>query len=167
MTTKKATTERLQPRNDREQRLVDETLRDAEDIREARRASDARAVSISPHYTAEQKAAILNTPTTAPDPTQPYRSPEDFGAYLARVVTHEQTPRTLQSALLSIIVNIISNNSSYSWTDDEESLTFLLPRYLFHMNERYAEGIIHAIGELIDDQLPRSVNDEIRKGGAR
>lgn len=47
---------RLQPRNDREQRLVDETLRDAEEIRAARRASDVRAMLISPHYTPEQKA---------------------------------------------------------------------------------------------------------------
>lgn len=47
--------DRLQPRNGREQRLVDETLRDAEQIRTARRACNARAMQISPRYTPEQK----------------------------------------------------------------------------------------------------------------
>lgn len=47
--------DRLQPRNDREQRLVDETLRDAEEIRAARRKCDVRAMLISPNYTPEQK----------------------------------------------------------------------------------------------------------------
>lgn len=48
--------DRLQPRNAREQRLVDETLRDADEIRAARAVSYLRAVTISPHYTPRQKA---------------------------------------------------------------------------------------------------------------
>ena len=47
---------RLQPRDDREQQLVDETLEHAEEIRAARTASDVRGTSTSPHATAEQKA---------------------------------------------------------------------------------------------------------------
>ena len=49
--------EPLQPRNDREQRLVDETLRDAPEILKARRAATLRVVLISPHYTEQAKRA--------------------------------------------------------------------------------------------------------------
>ena len=49
--------EPLQPRNAREQRLVDETLRDAAEILKARRASTLRMVLISPHYTQQAKRA--------------------------------------------------------------------------------------------------------------
>jgi hypothetical protein len=53
-------TEWLQPRNDREQRLVDETLERADEMRLARAMSAARGVSISPHTTNEQKEGAAN-----------------------------------------------------------------------------------------------------------
>lgn len=49
--------ERLRPRNEREQRLVDETLEHAEEIRLARAQTDARAASVSPHLSDEEKEA--------------------------------------------------------------------------------------------------------------
>jgi hypothetical protein len=92
----------------------------------------------------------------------------NFTNWLARAVTHPDTPESVRDALSSIIVNTISNESGYSWVDDAEGLAFLLPRYLFHMNEQYAKGIMHAVGELIDSGLPPNVRAAIggKFGGA-
>jgi hypothetical protein len=58
---------------------------------------------------------------------------ENFGDYLARVIMHPQTPATLKSALQAVVVNIMSNETGYSWADDEAGLSFLVPLFLSHM----------------------------------
>ena len=85
----------------------------------------------------------------------------DFGDYLARVIMHPQTPAALKSALQAVIVNIMSNESGYDWSDDEAGLRFLVPRFLSHMADDYATGIIHAMGELIADSLPGELKREL------
>ena len=91
----------------------------------------------------------------------PARGLVRFGAHVARVVAHPKTPPALKSALQAIIVNVVSNESGYEWADDEEGLRFLVPRYLYQMNEAYATGLIHALSELIADSLPAGLKQEI------
>ncbi len=90
----------------------------------------------------------------------------DCGDYLARVIMHPQTPATLKSALQAVVVNIMSNESGYSWADDEAGLRFLVPRFLEHMDDDYATGIIHATNEICADSLPGELKRELMEGGA-
>ncbi len=90
----------------------------------------------------------------------------DFGDYLARVIMHPRTPATLKSALQAVVVNIMSNETSYSWADDEAGLRFLVPRFLSHMDDDYATGIVHSTQEFIADSLPEALKHELREGGA-
>ena len=85
----------------------------------------------------------------------------NFADYLARVVTHPQTPPTLKSALQAVVVNTMSNNSDYQWADDAEGLRFIVPRTLRQMDEGYASGIIHSTREFIADSLPEKLKGEI------
>jgi hypothetical protein len=87
----------------------------------------------------------------------------EAGRKLAHITMHPKTPKAIKSALQSLIVNIISNESGYEWIADEEALTFLLPRYLNHMDEEYARGIIHAAFEMADDACPKEVEQDARR----
>jgi len=91
---------------------------------------------------------------------------KDFADYLARVVTHPQTPSALKSALQAVIVNTMSNNTGYDWLKDEAGLRFLLPRFLFHMDEEFAGGIQHTICGFINDALLEALRQELREGSA-
>ena len=91
----------------------------------------------------------------------------DFGDYLARVIMHPQTPAALKSALQAVIVNIMSNETSYSWADDEAGLRFLVPRFLSHMADDYATAVVHTTNEMIADSLSGELRRELMKGGAR
>ncbi len=88
----------------------------------------------------------------------------DFADYLARIVMHPKTPAALKSALQAVIVNAMSNESGYNWSDDEEGLRFLVPRFLEQMNEEYAFGILHTLYGIINDTLPEALRREIRGG---
>lgn len=87
----------------------------------------------------------------------------EAGRELAYITMHPQTPQAVKSALQSLIVNIISNSSNYAWCNDEEALAFLLPRYLNHMNEDYARGLIHAAQEIAYDICPKEVERDARR----
>lgn len=87
-----------------------------------------------------------------------------FGQELSRTVAHPKTPRVVKSALEAVIVNTISNETSYQWIHDEEALAFLIPRFLLGMEEGYALGLIHALDAITRDVLPHEVREEIRKG---
>jgi hypothetical protein len=87
----------------------------------------------------------------------------EAGCELAHITMHPKTPQAIRSALQSLIVNIISNESGYQWIDDEEALVFLLPRYLNHMDESYAKGLIHAASEIIYDTCPAEVRRDAKK----
>jgi len=91
----------------------------------------------------------------------------DFGDYLARVIMHPRTPAALKSALQAVIVNIMSNETSYQWADDEAGLRFLVPRFLSHMDDDYATGIMHTTGEMIAGSLSGELKRELMEGGAR
>ncbi len=91
----------------------------------------------------------------------------DFGDYLARVIMHPQTPAALKSALQAVVVNVMSNETSYSWADDEAGLRFLVPRFLEHMEEEYATAVVHTTNEMIADSLPGELKRELMEGGAR
>ena len=88
----------------------------------------------------------------------------DFGNYIARVITHPKTPPALKSALQAVIVNTMSNESGYDWSDDEEGLSFLVPRFLQRMDEEFAFGVQHTTLEFIRDGLPEALKQEIREG---
>jgi len=90
----------------------------------------------------------------------------NFADYLARVVTHPQTPPTLKSALQAVVVNTMSNETAYQWADDEAGLRFLIPLFLSHMNADYATGIVHATNEICADSLPGELKRELMEGGA-
>jgi hypothetical protein len=47
----------MQPRNKREEAIIENVLEHAEEIRAARARTDARAIAISPHYSEEEKRA--------------------------------------------------------------------------------------------------------------
>ncbi len=94
---------------------------------------------------------------------EPSQALNDFADYIARVVTHPQSPKALTDALCMVIVNIVSNESGYSWADDADGLRFMLPRLLFNMNEMYANGIIGTLHETVHSLLPEAVKLEIRK----
>jgi hypothetical protein len=99
----------------------------------------------------------------APDPS----GFANFGDYLARVIMHPRTPAALKSALQAVVVNTMSNESGYSWADDEAGLRFLIPLFLSHMADDYATGIMHATGEMIAGSLPGELRRELMEGGAR
>jgi len=90
----------------------------------------------------------------------------NFADYLARVIMHPRTPAALKSVLQAVIVNIMSNETGYSWADDEAGLRFLVPRFLSHMADDYATGIIHATGEMIADSLSGELKRELMEGSA-
>jgi hypothetical protein len=90
----------------------------------------------------------------------------DFGDYLARVIMHPQTPAALKSALQAVIVNIMSNETAYQWADDEAGLRFLVPRFLSHMADDYATGIVHTTNELIAASLSGELKRELMEGSA-
>ena len=92
---------------------------------------------------------------------KPDASLVNYTDWIARATMHPGTPAVVKHALQSIIVSIVSNESGYSWDDDEEGLRFLLPRYLFHMHDQYALAILPGVGELIDSAIPRDVRDKI------
>ncbi len=94
---------------------------------------------------------------------EPSQALNDFADYIARVVTHPKTPKALTDALCMVIVNIISNESGYSWADDADGLRFMLPRMLFEMNESYANGIISTLHETVHSLLSEAIKHEIRK----
>jgi hypothetical protein len=85
----------------------------------------------------------------------------NYTAWIARGLTHPKMKPAIKDALQSIIVNVITNQSGYVWDDDVEGLRFMLPRLLFHMNDDYAQGALHALGELIDAGLPEQARREI------
>jgi hypothetical protein len=49
----------MQPRNKREEAIIENVLEHAEEIRAARARTDARAIAISPHYSEEEKRAYI------------------------------------------------------------------------------------------------------------
>jgi len=85
----------------------------------------------------------------------------NFADYLARVVMHPQTPPALKSALQAVVVNIMSNETSYQWADDEAGLRFLVPRFLSHMADDYATAVVHTTNEMIADSLPGELKREL------
>ena len=91
----------------------------------------------------------------------------DFGDYLVRVIMHPQTPAALKSALQAVVVNVMSNETGYSWADDEAGLRFLVPRFLSHMADDYATAVVHTTNEMIADSLSGELRRELMEGGAR
>lgn len=100
----------------------------------------------------------IKTSTARPQPKNEKEPIPDhivaFSNELARMVMHPQTPKKIKSALQAVIVNTISNTGGYAWHEDEEAISFLLPRYLHSMSESYALGIVHTLGEIIHDSIP-------------
>jgi len=90
----------------------------------------------------------------------------DFGDYLVRVIMHPRTPAALKSALQAVVVNVMSNETGYSWADDEAGLRFLVPRFLSHMADDYATAVVHTTNEMIADSLSGELRRELMKGGA-
>jgi len=70
---------------------------------------------------------------------------------------HPRTPPALKSALQAVIVNTMSNESGYDWSNDEVGLRLLVPRFLFHMDEEFAFGIQHTTCALINGALPETL----------
>jgi hypothetical protein len=91
----------------------------------------------------------------------------DCGDYLARVIMHPRTPAALKSALQAVVVNVMSNETGYSWADDEAGLRFLVPRFLSHMADDYATAVVHTTNEMIADSLSGELRRELMEGGAR
>jgi hypothetical protein len=92
-----------------------------------------------------------------------YAAPSIF---MLQTTPRPASPAALKSALQAVVVNTMSNNSGYSWAEDEEGLRFLIPRFLSHMKDDYAWGIAHATEEVIADTLPEALKRELREGGA-
>ncbi len=103
----------------------------------------------------EQSAPIEDD---APDKTL-----VSFGDWIARLITHEDVPDTLRNALSMMVVNTISNQSGYDWSDDLEGLRFMLPRLLFQMNEEYARAVIQTTDELVLMLLPEKLRREFQE----
>jgi hypothetical protein len=91
----------------------------------------------------------------------PDRQLTNYTDWIARGLKHPKINPAVKDALQSIVVSIVANHSGYIWDDDEEGLRFMLPRLLFHMNEEYAEGILHSLGELISSGLPEAARNQI------
>jgi hypothetical protein len=91
----------------------------------------------------------------------PDRQLTNYTDWIARGLKHPKMNPAVKDGLQSIIVNILSNHSGYVWDNDDEGLRFMLPRLLVHMNEQYAEGILHSLGELVDSGLPEAARKQI------
>jgi hypothetical protein len=107
----------MQPRNKREEAIIENVLEHAEEIRAARARTDARAIAISPHYSEEEKRA-----RTKPAPLT-YEQINDLARGIAMDLTeHEETAMPLM-----LLMRDIAEHGD----ENAETIANLLNGYLF------------------------------------